>query len=162
MAEKLADPEVVGAGYVTFHDVRGDGTWNIDHVVVGPGGVFVLETKARARRKATRDQEEQKVLFDGGTLQSPWCDDAKAARQAGRNARWVREYIVDFAPPDIGVQPVIVVPGWWVESLGNYPIKAMNAKYLVGYLVRSERRFTAEQLRPVNRRLDERCRDLEF
>jgi hypothetical protein len=33
------------------------------------------------------------------------------------------------------VQPVIVVPGWWVEAKGNYPVKVMNAKYLVGYLV---------------------------
>jgi len=162
VAEKLAAPEVAAAGYLTFNDVPGDKEWNIDHVVVGPGGVFVLETKARARRKASRNQEEHMVLFDGRTLRFPWCDDAKAVSQVEWNAQWVAKFIADFAPKDIMVQPVVVVPGWWVESLGNYPVKAMNAKYLVGYLTRSDRRFTAEQLRPVIRRLDERCRDLEF
>jgi hypothetical protein len=32
------------------------------------------------------------------------------------------------------VQPVIVVPGWYVKPKGNYEVKVMNAKYLVGYL----------------------------
>ena len=162
VAEKLASPDVSRAGYIVFHDLPGDGAWNIDHVVVGPGGVFVLETKTRPRRAATRNQEEQTVTFDGRTLQFPWCDDPKAAKQAERNAKWVQKLITDFAPNDILVQPVIVVPGWYVETLGNYPVKAMNAKYLVGYLAGSKPRFSAEQLRPIIRRIDERCRDLEF
>ncbi len=162
VAEKLMSLELIRAGYATFHDVPGDGAWNIDHVVVGPGGVFVLETKTRPRRKATREQPEEKVTFDGRTLRFPWCDDAKAARQAERNAKWVRKFIDYFAPKDILVQPAVVVPGWFVESLGNYPVKAMNATYLVGYLTGSGRRFTEEQLRPILRRFDERCRDLEF
>jgi Nuclease-related domain len=162
VAEKLMTPELAKAGYITFHDVPGDGAWNIDHVVVGPGGVFVLETKTRPRRKATRQQPEEKVLFDGVRLQFPWCDDPKATRQAERNARWVRKFIADFAPKDMLVQPVVVIPGWYVESLGNYSVKAMNAMYLVGYLIGSKRRFREEQLRPIIRRFDERCRDLEF
>jgi hypothetical protein len=162
VAEKLASSEVAGAGYVVFHDVPGKGPWNIDHVVVGPGGVFVLETKTKPRRTPTRDQRDQDVIFDGKTLRFPWCFDADAAEQAERNASWVREFIGDFAPKDILVQPVIVVPGWFVETLGNYPVKAMNAKYLVGYLAGSKPHLTADQLRPIIRRIDERCRDLEF
>jgi hypothetical protein len=162
VAEKLASPEVARAGYIVFHDLPRDGAWNIDHVVVGPGGVFVLETKTRPRRAATRNQDEQTVTFDGRTLQFPWCYDPKAAKEAERNAEWVQKLISDFAPNDILVQPVIVVPGWYVETLGNYPVKAMNAKYLVGYLAGSKPRLTADQLRPIIRRLDERCRDLEF
>jgi hypothetical protein len=61
VAEKLADRGLAAAGYVAFHDVPGDGKWNVDHVVVGPGGVLVLETKTRARRRPTRDQQEQDV-----------------------------------------------------------------------------------------------------
>jgi hypothetical protein len=60
------------------------------------------------------------------------------------------------------VQPVIVVPGWWVEPSGNYPVKVMNAGYLVGYLVGAKRVWAAEQLEAVKGRLEERCRDLEF
>lgn len=162
VAEALSGSPVAAAGYVTFHDVPGDGPWNIDHVVVGPGGVFVLETKARPRRKSIRDQKEHVVVFDGKTLRFPWCEDSKAALQAERNAQWVKQYLADFAPKDLEVQPVVVLPGWFVENLGKYPIKAMNATYLASYIANSQQLFTQEQLRPLLRRLDERCRDQEF
>jgi hypothetical protein len=48
VAEKLADRAVAAAGYIVFHDLpaeKGRKKWNVDHVVVGPGGVFALETK---------------------------------------------------------------------------------------------------------------------
>ena len=162
VAEKLADRGVAAAGYVAFHDVPGEGEWNIDHVVVGPGGVFVLETKAKPRRKATRPQEEQEVFFDGKVLNFPWCYDRKAAEQVERNACWVREFLAGFGPKDLVVQPVIVVPGWYVKTQGNYPVKAMNATYLVGYLKGAKRLFSPEQLETTIRRLDERCRVVEF
>ena len=162
VAESLADRGVAAAGYVAFHDVPGDGEWNVDHVVLGPGGVFVLETKARPRRKGTRPQEEQDVFFDGKVLEFPWCYDRKAAEQVERNARWVREFLAGFGPKDLLAQPVIVVPGWYVKPKGNYPVKVMNAKYLVGYLKGARRLFSPEQLETTIRRLDERCRVVEF
>jgi hypothetical protein len=165
VAEKLADRTFAAAGYVAFHDVparNGKREWNVDHVVVGPGGVFVLETKARSKRKATRDQEESKVVFDGQTLQFPWCEDRNVVGQVRRNADWVRELIREFAPEGILVQPVIVVPGWYVESKGNYPVKAMNAKYLVGFLTGAKVVYGEKDLRGIRKKLDEVCRDLEF
>ena len=55
----------------------------------------------------------------------------------------------------------IVLPEWCVEPLGDYPVKAMPTTYLIGYLADKERRFRAEQLRPIMRRFDQRCRDME-
>jgi hypothetical protein len=162
VAEALADRGLAAADYVAFHDVPGDGAWNVDHVVIGPGGVFVLETKARSRRKAKRNQAEGVVRFDGRVLQFPWCYDDEAAPEAERNSAWVREFLAKFPPKNIPVQPVIVVPGWYVEAQGNYPVKVMNEKYLVGYLKGAKRLFTLDQLEPVIERLDERCRTIEF
>jgi len=87
VAERLTDRSLVAAGYLSFHDLPGEGDWNIDHVVVGPAGVFVLETKARPRRKATRKQQEHVMRFDGRKLQFPWCYDDKVVGQVERNAR---------------------------------------------------------------------------
>jgi len=162
VAEALTDRSLAAAGYVAFHDIPGDGKWNIDHVVVGPGGVFVLETKIRSRRKATRQQEENVVFFDGRVLEFPWCYDAEAVGQVEESAKWMRKFLAAFPPKDIPVQPVIVVPGWYVTARGNYPVKAMNATYLLNYLKGEKRRFTPEQLEPVIQRLDERCRTVEF
>jgi hypothetical protein len=57
---------------------------------------------------------------------------------------------------------VIVVPGWYVESRGNYTVKAMNAKYLVGYLTGAKQVYEPKELRGVVAKLDEKCRDLAF
>ena len=46
--------------------------------------------------------------------------------QVRRNAEWVRGLIKEFAPEGILVQPVVMVPGWYVESKGNYGVKAMT------------------------------------
>jgi hypothetical protein len=48
------------AGYQVFHDVQFERR-NVDHVVVGPKGVFALETKTR--RKPFK--EKNRVAFDG-------------------------------------------------------------------------------------------------
>jgi hypothetical protein len=74
----------------------------------------------------------------------------------------VRDFLAGFGPKDLVVQPVIVVPGWYVKTKGNYPVKAMNATYLVGYLKGVRRVFSPEQLETTIRRLDERCRVVEF
>jgi hypothetical protein len=162
VAESLADPKLAAAGYRAFHDLPGDGKWNIDHVVVGPGGLFVLETKACVRRKPKWDQPDHVVFYDGKILRFPWRVECKAVGQAEANARWVRENMAGYAPKDLVVQPMIVVTGWWVESRGNYQIKAMNATYLANYLTSAERRFAPEQLQSINTRLDELCRTVEF
>jgi hypothetical protein len=163
VAEKLASPALAQSGYVSFHDVPGDGKWNIDHVVIGPGGIFVLETKARSRRAATRNQEKHKVTFDGRTLQFPWCYDDKVVGQIQVNAQWVRKFIRDFAPAELPVFPIIVVPGWYVETtVRDCAVKAMNALYLERHITGSQPLVGKEQLRAIIRRFDEKCRDVEF
>jgi hypothetical protein len=165
VAEKLGSPELARAGYHAFHDVPGDGKWNIDHVVVGPGGVFVLETKARARKKATHQQPDHVVNFDGEVLQFPWCYDKTAVAQAKRNAEWVSKRLADYGPPGLHVEPIIVVPGWFVQCQTNpkdHRVKAMNSVALVDYLKTAKPRYAEEQLRGLKKRLDEDCRTLEF
>ena len=162
VAEVLADRSLAKAGYVVFHDVPGAKDWNIDHVVVGPGGVFVLETKACSHRKPKWRQQANVVEYDGRILKFPWRRDDEVVPQVRRNAAWVGEFLAAFPPKDIPVQPVIVVPGWWAEAKGNYPVKVMPPKYLIGYLTGTKPLFTSEQLEPVIKRLDERCRTLEF
>ena len=102
------------------------------------------------------------VRFDGSVLQFPWCYDDEAVEQVERNAKWIREFLAAFPPKNIPVQPVIVLPGWFVETQGSYPVKVMNATYLIAYLKQAKPFFTLEQLEPILQRLDERCRTVEF
>ncbi len=43
--------ELLKDGCFVFHDVPGDGKWNIDHVVIAPTGVFAVETKTRRKKQ---------------------------------------------------------------------------------------------------------------
>ncbi|MCP5525069.1 MAG: NERD domain-containing protein [Verrucomicrobiales bacterium] len=162
VAEMLSRESLRKAGYRAFHDVPGDGKWNIDHVVAGPSGVYVLETKTRSLRRATRDQPENEVQFDGRTLRFPWCDDHEAAKQVERNARWVRKLMAGSVDSSIPVQPVIVVPGWFVRDRSRSDVRAMRGSFLLKRLLQAERNYTREQIQPLLSALEERCRTVEF
>ena len=166
VAEKLADSGLAASGYRVFHDLpaeKGKKKWNVDHIVVGPGGVFVLETKARPRRKPKWQQEEHFVTFDGKVLRFPWCYDDRAVDQVQYNVNWVRKYLGNYAPNDLLIHPVIVVPGWFVAPTENdYPVRVMNGKALVTYLKNATPVYTGQELRTVIQRLDDGCRTLEF
>ncbi len=53
---------VEGEGWTAFHDVRLPGRrWNLDHVLIGPGGLVVVETK-QWRRPVRTIRRHPKVL----------------------------------------------------------------------------------------------------
>jgi len=55
-------------GWFIFHDVPCAGAteqFNLDHVAVGPGGVWVVETKTRRKGRARPGRKEHEVVFDG-------------------------------------------------------------------------------------------------
>jgi hypothetical protein len=57
-------------GYHVYHDFVAD-KFNIDHLVVGPAGVFAVETKARAKPTSNNRKEDAHVSYDGRCLHFP-------------------------------------------------------------------------------------------
>lgn len=162
VAEALT--EVAASGYRTFHDLPGGEKWNVDHVVVGPHGVFVLETKARSRRALSTKQPAHKVGYDAETLYFPAGEDRQAIPQARRNAKWVAEYLTKKTGERVEAAPLVVLPGWYVERAvtDTKGMAAMNATYLKKYLASQPSHLPAAQLRRIITALDEKCRDIEF
>lgn len=162
VAEKLA--EVADCGYRAYHDIPGDGLWNIDHVVVGPQGVFVIETKTRRKPVEKRpNQAHYKAVLDGEVLRFPNGDDRKAVTQVVANARWLSDYLRKKTGDAVFVEPLIAVPGWWVEGSGRESTtKAMNASYLAGYLRNRPSVLSQAQLIRTKTAIEEKCRTLEF
>lgn len=155
--------ETADAGFRIFHDLPGGDAWNIDHVAAGPRGVFLIETKARRRRRTARNgQPGHVVLNNGKALRFPSGDDTKAIPQAQNNARWLANYLTKKTGEPVPVQPVVAVPGWFVESKGDFAVKVMNAAYLAGYLRREGEKIAPAQVRRIVAALDEKCRDVEF
>jgi len=110
-----------------FHDVPA-GETNIDHVVVGPTGVLAVETKAKDRSDRGRGAQDATVEFDGYKLRFP--DEMQTAYldQAGLQARWLGDWLRGLLGQDVPVQPVLALPGWFVDRRGAGPVSVVNPK----------------------------------
>lgn len=104
-------------GYHIFHDLIGE-NFNIDHVLVGPAGVFTVETKTWS--KPVRGQTE--IQFDGERIRVAGREpDRDPVVQAKAQANWIRRLLNETAGRSPFVKPVIVFPGWYVaNSKGSF------------------------------------------
>jgi Nuclease-related domain len=101
-------------GCRVFHDLIGDG-FNVDHVIIGRTGVYTVETKT-----ISKPSGDAKVVFDGDRL-------LVNGRSLGRDpvvrsraqANWLRDLLTETTGRTYKVKPVIVFPGWYVESSGS-------------------------------------------
>lgn len=103
------------AGYYVFHDIVetvGRRTFNIDHVLIGPTGVYVIETKARSKPVG----RDARVVYDGQNLRvdgSP--EDRDPIVQVKALADHVRGLLNEHTDIRPRIRPVVLFPGWFVE-----------------------------------------------
>ncbi|WP_105200916.1 nuclease-related domain-containing protein [Pseudoalteromonas sp. T1lg10] len=119
-------------GYQVFHDVQADG-FNIDHLAVGPQGIFAVETKGRHKRVA--DEENGKkayaMFYKDGLLHFPSWQEREPIEQAQRQAKWVNEWLIKATGlSHLQTTPVLAFPGWWVEAKTKPPFPIVNHKQL--------------------------------
>jgi Nuclease-related domain len=120
-----------GDGYHIIHDLPADG-FNLDHVVIGRGGVFLIETKTKRLPAHKRTKEARISLVDGKL----YCEGRPLAGddlgQAKAEARWLEELLQRLLLEHIPVQPVVVFPGWFIECAKPYelPVWVCNPKGL--------------------------------
>jgi hypothetical protein len=99
-------------GYEVFHDVPANG-FNVDHVIVGPVGVFSIETKTW--KKPKRGKAE--VSFNGEVLlRNGMSVDRDPITQAKAQSSWLANQIEAGTGRRVRVKPVVLIPGWWIES----------------------------------------------
>lgn len=150
----------VRAGYYLFNDVPTDADCNIDHVLVGPAGVFALETKARSKpenlngRDLVAEFDGQRISFTGGAYE------AKGPRQAKAGAKWLAQEISRATGRSIGVRAVVVLPGWFVPRNNFEHVIARNPEYLAKEIRNSRRAINDEDVEAVAQHLEKLCRDV--
>lgn len=120
------------SGYQVFHDVMGTG-FNVDHVIIGPGGVFTIETKTRSKPA----KSDARVEFDGERITVAGIEpDRDAIVQAKAQANWLRQLLAESTGRQLKVRPVILFPGWFVtQSRGSMrDVWVLEPKALPGFL----------------------------
>lgn len=149
---------LMALGFEIYHDVPFDG-FNIDHVVVGPRGVFVVETKTRRKKLNDAGRKEFKVQFDGKNLQWSWGADSHGIEQAKSNAKTLAGWLGSATGETVWVTPILTLPGWLVERKApSEGLHVLNPKEVYQVCAAQPEKLTEPQIRRICHQLDQKCR----
>ena len=153
-------------GWFIFHDVPCEGAtgkFNLDHVAIGSGGVWVIETKTFRKGRARPGFKEHEVVSDGSKVIWPWRDDTESLKQAADNARWLREWLAKVTGKTFDVAAVLTVPGYFVTERKLGPVRLANPKALPQVLnSRGSAVLSSADVDLIRRQLESRCRNVEY
>lgn len=136
-------------GYHAFHDLVRDG-FNIDHVVVGPAGVFVIETKFRSGWGEITFRNGQGLFVDGKP------EEKDCLNQAVRNAADVRRMIKGDCDIDDWVGALVVFVGDWRirDKWQTTNARVVTVDRLVEYIVDQQPRLTQNEIKLIASHLE--------
>jgi hypothetical protein len=152
-------------GYDVFHDypIEPDGrSVNIDHVVVGPTGIFAVETKTHRKPKEAADGKNYEVSFDGKQLKFPHFTTRKGIDQSVHNARLLAKHLGASLDEKLEVTPILALPGWFVSSQRNDPLLVRNPKNIRASILGRNEIINESLQKKIAYQLELRCRDVEF
>ena len=149
-------------GYRVFHDIPVQGaekTFNLDHVVVGPTGLFCIETKARRKYAAKNGGEDHKVGFDGKALLWPNGRDEKSVFQAKKNSDWLGKWLLRQLGRSVPVSTFLAIPGWYTEETLRENVRVLSQNRLAHHIQQGQP-LDAVSVDLIARQLDSLCRDV--
>jgi len=156
---QLLDP-LKRKGFYIYHDFQAKG-FNIDHVLVGPSGVFAVETKARSKPDRGNNTADSRIVFDGRQLIFPDYKESKSIEQAKRQAQWLNKWLSSAVGEQVPVSPLLVIPGWFVElkaKLGGiYITNGTNLEFIVR--MNGGASLTEKQINQITHQLEQKCVD---
>jgi hypothetical protein len=144
--------------FEVYHDVPFDG-FNIDHVLVGPRGVFVVETKTRRKPVNGSGDKKFHVKYDGKFLQWPWGTNNYGINQAKNGAKTLSRWLISATGENVWTTPILALPGWMVDR--NAPpngIYILNPKEIYGVCSTQPEKIDVQQIRRICHQLDQKCR----
>ena len=148
-------------GFYVYHDFPAD-TFNIDHIVVGPKGVFAVETKARSKPAAKNRVEDETVEYDGRMLYFPNGDDHETIDQAKQQAEWLSNWLGKTTGEPIAARAIVALPGWFVKRTSSEGISVANPKQFSSLFEHIKPRPISESMiTHINHQLDQKYRDIE-
>jgi hypothetical protein len=121
--------------YYVFHDLEFPG-FNIDHVVLGPNGIFLVETKSQ---KGNITQEHDVLLRNGRKFFKDFL------KQCWRQTYSLRDHLNAERLRGLTIKPILCFSRGFVEIRG--PVKgvtALNASYLRPFIL-SQRGNVSDQ-----------------
>jgi hypothetical protein len=164
MAGELATGEELNRlmldGYHVYHDFPGD-RFNIDHIVVGPQGVFAVETKARSKKG--KGKGDAVVVYDGEQLRYPTWVTKAPMQQAKALSAWLSKWMSKAVGSRVMVEPIVALPGWYVERKSGKGVPVINPKEARRFFAGGKERLLDESMiTRICHQLEQKCRDVDM
>ncbi len=145
-------------GFWVYHDFPAD-EFNIDHIVIGPTGVFAVETKGRPKTIGDAGKANPEVFYDGETLTFPTWKEHKPIEQAERQAKWLEKWLSSAVGEQVVVHPVIAIPGWYITRQKQGGVPVINGKNPSGFFTKyGNENLSDKQQQQIVHHVDQRCR----
>ncbi len=150
-------------GYHVYHDFPAD-RFNIDHILVGPSGVFAVETKARSKGSSLSRKAEATVIYDGERLRFPSWVTTEPIDQAKAQAEWLSKWLSGAVGDPVKVSPMVTIPGWFIERKSPNGVPVLNPKKGVkAYLdAKKETALSESMIKRICHQLEQKCRDVDL
>ena len=151
-------------GYRVFHDFlitdKPRSIRNIDHIVIGPNGVFAVETKTRRKVKGANGAT---VAVVDNALQYPWGTDRDDLKQAQEQAAWLSEWLSKMSERPVSVGSILALPGWFVDRRIRSAVTVMTGSELVANIPKLNGTPTAQpEIRRLAAIIEDRNRSIEY
>jgi len=130
-------------GYGILHDITGD-NFNVDHVVISPQGIFVIETKTARKVKGEHIRVDHGQLYVGN---NSWGE--KPINQAIAVGEWIEELLKLSTGKDLPVRSVLVFPDWFVEPIPSdvkERLWVLNPKALLSWIENAPQRIPEDDV----------------
>lgn len=121
----LALNDLTSQGYHVFHGQAQD-NFNIDHIVVGPKGVFTVETRAGSKTSASGRTEDATVTYNGHVLFFPKWTDEETVPHAVDQADLLSKWIGDVTGEPVSARAIVAIPGWLVKRTTSEGVPVVN------------------------------------
>ena len=156
VAEELN--RVLANGFHIFNDVPFE-RCNMDHVLVGPTGVFVIETKTKRKPLTKKQEKHREVIFDGTALEFPHCRDPRALERVRRNRDQLSRWLTSATADRICAEGILTIPGWSVVNVGNSDIYVVNPKQIRRLILSCDRfRLSPAEVHRACYQLEQKCK----
>lgn len=149
--------ELRANGYRVLHDIVGD-DFNIDHLLIGPKGVFTIETKTiskPAKGKTEIDYDGSEIIVNG------FKPDRNPVVQAKAQANWIKSLIENLTGKSVAVRPTVVYPGWYIRQMskGRPDVWVLNPKALGAFIENSAGELSDEDVHSLHAHLSRYVRN---
>lgn len=131
-------------GVRVFHDIPANG-FNLDHVAISKNGIYVIETKTYSKPS----KGKAVITFNGSGVSINGFHDQNPVNQVRAAANWLKNTLKESTGKNFNIQPVIIYPGWFVESTPEAKGSAvwvLNPKALPKFITNSKEQYKTEDV----------------